>query len=121
MSCVRSTTLRPSASSRLRSCAGDQLVVEDDDAGVGLVAGGGQRVDLPLPRKVAGIGPRALLHHAQDDRRAGGGGQAGELVERMFGIELTGCAVEEADERRTLADRAWRIAAKPNDASLQRF
>ena len=57
ISCVRSRTLRSSAFSRLRSCAGRQLVVEDDDVDVELVAATGRASStLPLPRKVAGSG-----------------------------------------------------------------
>ena len=82
---------------------GRQLVVEDHDAGVELVAGGGQR-RRPCrcrgrSRDRAGRAPACTrsttVAPAAD-------GKAGELVERMFGIELTGRAVEEPDERRTL-------------------
>ena len=69
-----------------------QLVVEDDDVGAELVARRGQRLHLAAAEKGRGIRLRPILQHAEDDRRAGGRCEAGELVERMFGIELAGRA-----------------------------
>ena len=78
ISCVRSTTLRSSASSRLRSCAGRQLVVEDDDVDVEL-----RRTlrpatsTLPLPRKVAGSGFGRSCSTRRTTSRAGRCGEPG--------------------------------------------
>ena len=102
MSCVRSTTLRSSALFEVAQLRRRQLVVEDDDVDVELVAGGRERCDLAAAEKGRGIRLRALLQHAQHDRRAGRRREAGKFVERMFGIEVTGSAVEEPDQRRTL-------------------
>ena len=100
ISCVRSTTLRSSACSRLRSCAGRELVVENDEVDRRFVACRGEHRDLAAAEKRRRIRFGALLQHAQTDIGAGGGGQPGQLVERMFGIELSRGVLEEADERR---------------------
>ena len=81
-----------------------QLVVEDDDVDAQLVA---RRRRAPGPCRCRGRSPdRASAAPAARAarRRAGGRGQAGQLVERMFGIEVAGGAareIEESDERRT--------------------
>ena len=49
-------------------------------------------LDLAAAEERRRIGPRALLQHAQHDLRAGGRGEAGELVERVFGVEVTGAS-----------------------------
>jgi hypothetical protein len=69
-----------------------QLVVEDDDVGAELVTRRGQRLHLAAAEKCRGVGLRAVLQNAQDDQRAGGRCEAGELVEGMFGIDLAGRA-----------------------------
>ena len=63
---------------------------------------------LPLPRNVAGIRLAAApAARAATTVAPAADGEAGEFVERMFGIEVAGGAAEEPDERRTLAaDRA---------------
>ena len=59
-----------------------QLVVEDDDVGAAARrTTAASASTLPLPRNVAGSGFGAVLQHAQDDRRAGGRREAGQLVE----------------------------------------
>ena len=98
-----------------------QLVVEDDDVDRGLVARGRERLDLAAAEKRRGIRLRPLLQHAQHDVGAGRGGQAGELVERMFGIEVAGRTGEQPDERRALARARARPSVKPRCASLERF
>ena len=96
-----------------------QLVVEDDDVDAALRRTRARATStLPLPRNVAGSGLAPFLQHAQHDVGAGRGGETGELVERMFGIEVAGRAVEEADERRTLARARARSIGKPKCASL---
>ena len=99
MSCVRSTTLRSSAPSRLRSCAGLSSLSKMTTSAPQLVARRGERLDLAAAEERRRIRLRPLLQHAQHDGGAGGRGEAGQLVERMFGIELTGRAAEETDER----------------------
>ena len=81
-----------------------QLVVEDDDVDAQFVARRGQRLHFTAAKKRRRIGPRALLQHAQDDAGSGGRSQTGELVERVFGVDLAGRAareIEESDERGT--------------------
>src|SRR5262249_34901800 len=80
-----------------------QLVVEDDEVGACLDARGRERLDLSAAEERRRIGLRALLLHAQHDVGAGGRRQAGELVERMFGIEVPRRVLEETDERRAFA------------------
>ena len=68
-----------------------QLVVEDDDVDARPRRTRRRATStLPLPRNVAGSGLAPLLQHAQHDVGAGSGGETGELVERMFGIEVCG-------------------------------
>ena len=67
-----------------------QLVVEDDDIGAAARRTKRERLDLAAAEERRRIGLRTILQHAQDDGRAGGRGEAGKLVERMFGIELAG-------------------------------
>ena len=61
ISCVRSITFRSSAASSCRSCAGDELVVEDHHVDVGFVAGRGEAVELAAADEGRRIGLRALL------------------------------------------------------------
>ena len=57
---------------------------------------------MPLPMNVAGVGLRPLLQHPQHDGCAGGVGQAGQLVERLIGVDPARRAGDETDERRAL-------------------
>ncbi len=120
-----------------------QLVVEDDDVDAQFVARRGQRLHFAAAEERRRVGPRALLQHAQDDGRAGGRGEAGKLVERVFRIDLAGRAareIEESDERGTFvpiggsralnrlrrrlrraSTRALGSGVGPVSASLERF
>src|SRR4029453_3135537 len=80
-----------------------QLVVEDDDVGAGLGACGGERLHLAAAQERRGIRLRALLLDAQHDIGAGRRRETGELVERVFGIEVPRRVFEETDERRAFA------------------
>ena len=114
---MRSTTLRSSASSRLRSCAGRQLVVEDDDVDAApRRTAAREHLDLAAAEERRGIRLRALLLHAQHDVGAGRGGEAGQLVERVFGIEMSG----ESLKRPTSAarSRAGRSAEREPHARI---
>src|SRR6185436_2467129 len=78
-----------------------ELVVEDDEVGARLGARGGERLHLPAAEKRRGIRLRPLLLHAQHDVGAGSVRESGQLVERMFGIEVPRRVLEETDERRS--------------------
>ena len=99
MSWVRSMTLRSSAASRLRSCAGESSLSKMTSVDARLAARGGQHRDLALAEERRRIGPGALLLHAQHGVGAGRRREAGQLVERMFRIEVPWRVVEETDER----------------------
>ena len=72
MSCVRSTILRPTASSRLPQLRRRQLVVEDDDVDVASRRTATASVSiLPRAEKRRRIRLRPLLQHAQHDVGAG--------------------------------------------------
>ena len=88
--------------SRLRSCAGDSSLSKMTMSIARLVARGGQH---RRPCRCRGTSPDpawAAPAARADDVGAGGLGEAGELVERMFGIEAAGRTGEESDECRTL-------------------
>ena len=79
-----------------------QLVVENHDIDARSSQEAASDRNLAAAEKRRGIRLGALLQHAQHDRRAGGRRQAGQFVERMLGIEVTGSAVEQTDKRRAL-------------------
>ena len=100
ISCVRSMTFRSSARSRLRSCAGLSSLsnmTTSIDASSHAVA---SDVDLAAAEEGGRIGLGPLLQHAKADLRARRCREPAELVERMFGIEMSLGVLEEADERR---------------------
>ena len=66
---------------------GAQLVVEDDEVHAGFVARRRKRRHLAGADERRGIRLGPLLLHSQDDTRAGRVGEAGELIERMIGID----------------------------------
>ena len=68
MSWVRSTTLRPSASSRLRSCAGLSSLSKMTTSTSSSSHDGGERLDLAAAEERRRIRPRPLLQHAENDR-----------------------------------------------------
>ena len=74
-----------------------QLVVEDDDVGAEFVARRGERRDLATAEERRGIGLRPVLQNSQHDRCTSCCRESSELVQRMFGIDLTR-RVEEADQ-----------------------
>ena len=116
---MRSTTLRSSAVFEVAQLRRRQLVVEDDDVDVAPRRTPRRASStLPLPRNVAGSGFGRSCSTRSTTSRAGGGGQAGQLVERMFGIEVPGGAVEETDERRALPGLVARPIGKTRCASL---
>ena len=79
-----------------------QLVVEDDEIGVGFRRRVRQHVDLAAAEECRGIRPRAILQHAQDDARAGRFGEAAKLFEGMFRVDPPRAAGDQTDERRPL-------------------
>ena len=65
-----------------------------------------QRLDLAAAKERRRVWPRTVLENTQDDRRTSRSRKACELVERMFGIDLTRRAsrrIEQPDEGRALA------------------
>ena len=78
---LRSSTLTPVAFSRLRTWAGRQVVVEDDDVGVGRLDQFGQLGDLALADVGGRVDLLAPLQQAADDDGAGGG-RPGRAVRR---------------------------------------
>ena len=92
ISCVRSTILRPTFSSMCRSCAGvsslsktttSTSVSAQDAASVSI---------LPAPRNVDGSGLGRSCSTRSTTSRAGGLGEAGELVERSLRVEPAGAS-----------------------------
>ena len=79
-----------------------QLVVEDHHVDVGFVAGERDQIELAAAEKRRRVGPRALLRHAQHDVGAGGVGQAGQLLERLFGNMTALGPGDKAHERSAL-------------------
>jgi len=67
-----------------------QVLVEDHDVDFSGNHGGGQFLDFALSDEGGGFrcGPR--LHHAVDDFSAGTGGQFGEFVEGLLGLQYIG-------------------------------
>ena len=57
---------------------------------------------MPLPRNVAGSGFGRSCSTRSTTVAPAADGEAGQFVERMFGIEVTGGVAEEPDERRAL-------------------
>ena len=98
--------LRPTASSICRSCAGVSSLSKMTTSTSVSAHDAASVCDLAGAEKRRRIGLRPLLQHAQHDLRAGGLGQAGELVERSLGVEPPRAAGDQADERRALARRA---------------
>ena len=76
-----------------------QLVVEDDDVGVGFGRGLRQHVDLAAAEERGRVGLGTILQHAQDDAGARGLGEAGELFEGMFRVDPPRAAGDQTDER----------------------
>ena len=60
----------------------------------------GQQVQLAAAEKRRRVRPRALLRDAQDDLRAGGLGEAGQLVHRLLGGEAPTGSGNQTDKRR---------------------
>ena len=88
-----------------------QLVVEDDDVDVGFGRGAREQIDFAAAEKRRGVGLGPLLQHAQHDLRAGGVGEAGQLFERMFGVDAARRAGDETDEGRALMGARGRLAS----------
>ena len=122
ISCVRSMTLRSTRLLDVAQLRRRQLVVEDDDVDVGLVAGGRERLDLAAAEKRRRIGLRPLLQHAQHDVRAGRPARPASSSSESFRIESDASgrlnSPTSAARSRPLGRRR---ASKPSDASLQRF
>ena len=115
MSWVRSMTFRSSASSRWRSCAGRQLVVEDRRRRRRISAQEAASVStLPAPRNVEGSGFGPLLQHPQHHVGARGLGQAGELVERALGIEPSARGRRSGRPARRVPRRYASLEPSPN-------
>ena len=57
---------------------------------------------LPAPMNVPASGFGALLQHPQHDGGAGGVGKAGQLLERLLGIDAPDGAGDQADQRGAL-------------------
>ena len=79
-----------------------ELVVEDDEIGVGFGARRGERLDLSASEKGRGIRLRPLLQDAEDDLGACRLREAGEFLERAFGIEAPLRPGHKAHQRRAL-------------------
>ena len=76
-----------------------QLVVEDDEVGVGFRGRARQHLDLAAAEECRGVRLRAILQHAQDDACARGFGKATEFFEGMFRVDSTRAAGDQTDER----------------------
>ena len=76
-----------------------QLVVEDDQVGVGFGRRVRQHLDLAAAEKRRRIGLGPILQHAQDHARAGGFGETAELFEGMFRVDPPRAAGDQADQR----------------------
>ena len=85
---------------RFTSEPGDEnwLIWSGDGQRVVLNSFGREHLDLPLAEEGRGIRLGALLLHPQDDVRVRRLGQAGQLFERVFRIEVSGRILEEADQ-----------------------
>ena len=121
ISCVRSMILRPTCFFDVAQLRRRQLVVEDRRRRRRF-----RRTTrpasaiLPAPRKVDGSGFGRSCSTRSTTSRAGGLGEAGELVERSLGVEPPRAARNQADERRAFAPAAApaRYAARMPDISL---
>ena len=107
--------------SMLRSCAGLSSLSKIDDVGAHFVARRRERSSLPLPRNVAGSGFARSCITRKHDVRAGGCGEAGQFVERMFGIEAARRTADQPDERGAFVRGRWTSAVRPQGASLENF
>ena len=76
-----------------------QLVVEDDEVGVGFGRSLRQHLDLAAAEECRRIGLGPILQHAQDDARARGLGETTQLFEGMFRVDSPRAAGDETDER----------------------
>ncbi len=81
---------------------GRQLVVEDDQIGAGLVAGGAQQLDLPRTEKRGRVGLGTLLQKAEHDLGARRIGETFELREALLGLRASAGRRHEPDQRGTL-------------------
>ncbi len=102
MSCVRSSTFRPTASVIWRSCDGESSLsktttstsVSAHDSASGFI--------FPDPRKVAESGFGRSCSTRSTTLRAGGIGEAGQFIERALGVEPASAPGDEPDQRRSL-------------------
>ena len=79
-----------------------QLVVEDHEVGSDARTFGRELVELAAADERRGIGRGPLLNHREDDGRAGGVGEPGELVDRVLRIQFLRSPKDQADERGAL-------------------
>ena len=89
-----------------RSCAGVSSLSKMTTIGGDPRAFRRELVELAAADERRGIGRRPLLNHRQDDGGAGGFGEAGELFERMLGIQLFRSPKRQTDERGAFARSA---------------
>ena len=79
-----------------------ELVVEDHHVDVCFVAGERDQIELALSDEGRRVGPRPLLRHTQGDIGAGGVGEAGQFLERLFGNMTALGPGDKAHERSAL-------------------
>ena len=116
MSCVRSTTFRSSASSRLRSCAGLSSLSKITTSAPSSSHDAASALTLPLPRNVAGSGFAAgpAEHAGRPSRRPPPRGRRARrenVRDRPGGTSSR--RIEEPDESRTLAAVVRSSTAEP--------
>ena len=82
-----------------------QLVVDDDHIHFRFVTGPRQQLNLALAQEERRIRPLSILQHAQDDRGARCGREAGQLVKRRLNIQPAVWTASQADNRSTFSRR----------------
>ena len=96
-----------------------QLVVEDDEIGVGFRRGLRQHVDLAAAEEGRRIRPGTILQHPQDDAGAGRLREAAQLFERMFRVHSSRAAGHQTDERCPLHQHRTRFTHCHFDSSTE--
>ncbi len=97
-----------------------QLVVEDDEVGVGFGRRVRQHFDFAAAEERGRVGPGAILQHAQHHARAGRFGEAAELFEGMFCVDPPRPAGHQANQRRPFHQARVAVYSSLNDFSTAR-